>query len=67
MMRHMSDAGDTEFLEKMEAKLRDLREKEGELDDLEVLNQTLVVRERKSNDELVEARKELINVSSFAL
>jgi len=42
-----------------------LREKEGELNDLEALNQTLIVRERKSNDELQDARKELINVSSF--
>ncbi|XVE99579.1 hypothetical protein REPUB_Repub03eG0211600 [Reevesia pubescens] len=45
----------------MEASLKELREKEGELEDAEALNQTLIVREHKSNNELQEARKELIN------
>ncbi|KAL5569072.1 hypothetical protein UlMin_025647 [Ulmus minor] len=43
---------------RMESKLK---EKEEELEDLEALNQTLVMKERKSNDELQEARKELIS------
>ncbi|PWA61112.1 domain XH [Artemisia annua] len=38
-----------------------LKEKEEELEDLEALNQSLVVKERKSNDELVDARKVLIS------
>ena len=63
VMKHMGDDGDIEVLQKMETVLKDLREKEGELDDLEALNQTLIIRERKSNDELQDARKELINVS----
>ncbi|KAH9766715.1 protein involved in de novo 2 [Citrus sinensis] len=61
VMKHMGDDGDIEVLQKMETVLKDLREKEGELDDLEALNQTLIIRERKSNDELQDARKELIN------
>ncbi|XWS74963.1 hypothetical protein CRYUN_Cryun01aG0043900 [Craigia yunnanensis] len=61
VIRHMGDEDDIEVLKKMEASLKELREKEGELEDLEALNQTLIVRERKSNDELQEARKELIN------
>ncbi|OMO59003.1 hypothetical protein CCACVL1_25167 [Corchorus capsularis] len=61
VVRHMADDDDKEFLEKMEAILKELREKEAELDDLEALNQTLIVRERKSNDELQDARKELIS------
>ncbi|KAK8629673.1 hypothetical protein V6N13_078506 [Hibiscus sabdariffa] len=61
VIRHMGDADDIEVLEKMDASLKELREKEGELEDLEALNQTLIVRECKSNDELQEARKELIN------
>ena len=66
VIRHMGDEDDIEVLKKMEASLKELREKEGELEDLEALNQTLIVRERKSNDELQEARKELINVSVFS-
>jgi len=65
VMKHMEDDGDVEVLRKMDAIIKNLREKEGELNDLEALNQTLIVRERKSNDELQDARKELINVSSF--
>lgn len=61
VMKHMEDDGDVEVLRKMDAIIRNLREKEGELNDLEALNQTLIVRERKSNDELQDARKELIN------
>jgi chaperonin cofactor prefoldin len=65
VMKHMGDDGDVEVLQKVESILKQLREREGELDDLEDLNQTLIVKERKSNDELQEARKELINVCSF--
>ncbi|KAK0593004.1 hypothetical protein LWI29_028932 [Acer saccharum] len=63
VMKHMGDGDgdDAEVLEKMDTILKDLREKEGELEDLDALNQTLVVKERKSNDELQEARKELVN------
>ncbi|KAL5537877.1 hypothetical protein UlMin_045656 [Ulmus minor] len=61
VMRHMGDDGDEEVLKKVEGILQELREKEGELEDVEALNQALVIKERKSNDELQEARKELIN------
>lgn len=63
VMKHMADDDDIEILKKTESVLKELREKEGDLEDVEALNQTLIVRERKSNDELQEARKELINVS----
>ena len=63
VMKHMSDGGDAEVRQKMETVLKDLREKEGELEDLEALNQTLIIKERKSNDDLQDARKELTNVS----
>lgn len=62
-MKHMGADGDEEVMKKVEVILKDLREKEGESEDLEALNQTLIVKERKSNDELQDARKELINVS----
>jgi hypothetical protein len=38
--KHMGDDGDVEVLEKVDALLKQLREK-GELEDLEALNQTL--------------------------
>ncbi|KAE9461116.1 hypothetical protein C3L33_06985, partial [Rhododendron williamsianum] len=46
---------------------QDLAEKEQDLEDLESLSQALIIKERKSNDEVQQARKELINVSSSIL
>ncbi|KAK7300722.1 hypothetical protein RJT34_11571 [Clitoria ternatea] len=60
-MRYMEDDGDSEVLNKVDVLHKDLREKEQLLRDLDSLNQTLIIKERKSNDELQEARKELIN------
>lgn len=39
---------------------------EDELESLENLNQALNVKERRSNDELQDAREELIDVNSFS-
>ncbi|RZC93780.1 hypothetical protein C5167_029422 [Papaver somniferum] len=61
VLRHMGgDNADEAFNTKMDEMSKNLEEKEGELESLEDLNQALVVKERKSNDELQEARKELI-------
>ena len=66
VMKHMG--GDKEFKEKMDEIEETLKEKEEDLEDVEALHQALVVKERKCNDELQEARKELINVcTSFPL
>lgn len=65
VMAYIEDDGDTEVLNKVDALHKDLREKEQSLRDLDSLNQTLIIKERQSNDELQEARKELINVSVF--
>ena len=62
VMKHMGDEGDLEVLQKADSLNKLLREKEGELEDFDRLNQTLIVKERKSNEELQDARKELINV-----
>ncbi|KAJ9698427.1 hypothetical protein PVL29_007490 [Vitis rotundifolia] len=62
VMKHMGENGDMDMKIKMDKIQEGLKEKEEELDDLEALNQALVVKERKSNDELQEARKELISV-----
>ncbi|KAK9154305.1 hypothetical protein Sjap_001785 [Stephania japonica] len=64
VMKHMggdSGEGDSEVKKKVEKIISSLDEKVSELEDLEALNQTLIVKERKSNDELQDARKELIN------
>ena len=41
----------------------ELNEREEEMRAMEALNRTLIIKERKSNDELQHARKELINVT----
>lgn len=61
VMKHISEDGNNEDKRKMESIKKDLQEKEEELEDIEALNQALIVKELKSNDELQEARKELIN------
>ena len=65
VLKHIEDDEDAEVLKKVDDLHMGLREKEQSLQDLDALNQTLIIKERKSNDELQEARKELINVSTF--
>lgn len=65
VMKHMEDDGELDVLDMMDALHIDLREKEQSLRDMDALNQTLIIKERKSNDELQEARKELITVIFF--
>ncbi|KAI3989738.1 hypothetical protein MKX01_009230 [Papaver californicum] len=61
-LTHMAgDDADLELKKKVEDLSIDLKDKKEELEDLEAMNQTLIVKERQSNDELQEARKELIN------
>lgn len=64
VMKHMVEEN-MEVQEKMNAIMKEIKEKEKEMGTMEALNQTLIVQERKSNDELQEARKELINVRCF--
>lgn len=61
VMKHMGGE-DSNVDTKIEELSEILKEKMEELEDLDALNQVLVVQERKSNDELQEARKELIAV-----
>ncbi|MED6158272.1 hypothetical protein PIB30_031230 [Stylosanthes scabra] len=60
VMKHMEDDGDSEVLNVMDVLYNELREKEQSLREIGTLNQTLIVKERKSNDELQDARKVLI-------
>ncbi|KAL8199831.1 hypothetical protein R6Q57_013399 [Mikania cordata] len=59
VMKHIGE-DDLETLKKVEDIQKNLRDREDELEDLESLNQALVVQERRSNIELQDARKELI-------
>jgi small-conductance mechanosensitive channel len=58
----MGEDEDLDIRAKMDTLRQELKEKEEELRGLEELNQALIVQERKINDELQEALKELINV-----
>ncbi|OMO67779.1 hypothetical protein CCACVL1_20320 [Corchorus capsularis] len=60
VMQHMEGDGESDVKTKMKDIEEQLKEKEEEYDDLEQLNQTLIIKERKSNEELQEAKKELI-------
>ena len=62
MKKHMGSDGDAEIVKEVEEIYKGLTEKEEELADLDKFNQTLILRERRTNDELQEARKELVNV-----
>ncbi|URE07329.1 XH domain [Musa troglodytarum] len=68
IMKHMEEEeeeeGDATAREKISDMKEQLQEKMEEMEDLEALNQALFVKERMSNDELQEARKELIHVRS---
>ncbi|RYQ98120.1 hypothetical protein Ahy_B08g094194 [Arachis hypogaea] len=59
VMKHMEE-DEGEEKKKLEAIKLDLQEKEEEMEAVEGLQQTLVIRERKTNDELQDARKELV-------
>ncbi|KAJ4756886.1 XH/XS domain-containing protein [Rhynchospora pubera] len=61
VMQHMGGEEDSTVKQKMEELTSELNEKIEEMEDMEALNQTLIVKERKSNDELQEAKKELIS------
>jgi hypothetical protein len=64
VMNHIGET-DLEEKKKLEEIKMELQEKEEELEGVEDLQQTLVVQERKTNDELQDARKKLISVCIF--
>lgn len=55
-MKHTCNDGDAEVQQKTEKALKDLREKEGEIEDAEALNQTLIIKKHKSYGEVQDAR-----------
>ncbi|EEF30946.1 conserved hypothetical protein [Ricinus communis] len=62
VMKHMGDDEDLDAKKKMDVIQQELKEKEEELEDLKTCNQTLIIKERMNNDELQDARKELLSV-----
>nr|QDC18034.1 factor of DNA methylation 4-like D [Hypericum perforatum] len=60
VMKHMAEDGDITLKKKMEDIQEELKEKQENYDALDDLNTALMIRERKTNDELQEVRKELI-------
>ncbi|KAF8780036.1 hypothetical protein HU200_002003 [Digitaria exilis] len=60
VMKHMPGEKDSESKKKMKELSEELQDKYDEMEAMESLNQTLIIKERKSNDELQNARKELI-------
>lgn len=66
-MKHLEDQDDEGVQQKMKEMGDDLDQKVEDLNDLQELNRTLVTKERESNDELQEARKELISVMFFPI
>ncbi|MED6119013.1 hypothetical protein PIB30_008238 [Stylosanthes scabra] len=63
VMKHMEE-DEGEEKKQLEAIQLDLQEKEEEMEAVEGLQQTLVIKERKTNDELQDARKELVKCMS---
>lgn len=62
VMKHMADEGDIEDKKKLESIEEELRDNEEELEGLESLNSNLIIKERRANEEVQEARKQLITV-----
>ncbi|KAI3987849.1 hypothetical protein MKX01_020963 [Papaver californicum] len=60
VLKHMGGEDDVAVKLKILEMARELDDKMDEMNDVQSLNQTLIVKERQSNDELQEARKELI-------
>ncbi|TVU46255.1 hypothetical protein EJB05_05780 [Eragrostis curvula] len=59
---HITSESYTDLKEKINMITNDLIERDEEMEDLESLNKTLLIMERRTNNELSEARRELIEV-----
>ncbi|KAF9686256.1 hypothetical protein SADUNF_Sadunf03G0139900 [Salix dunnii] len=60
VLKHLGDQDDAAVQKKVEEMKDELSQKVEDFADMESLNQTLIIKERQSNDELQEARKILI-------
>lgn len=62
VMKHLGGNDDAAVQNKIKEMNEELKQKMEEMDDMESLNQTLLAKERQSNDELQDARRTLIDV-----
>lgn len=62
VMKHLGSNDDAAVQNKIKEMNEELKQKMEEMDDMESLNQTLLAKERQSNDELQDARHALIDV-----
>ena len=62
VMKHLGNDDDAAVKRKMEEMTEELHQKMEDMNHLEEMNQTLVVKQRQSNDELQKARKVAIEV-----
>ncbi|VVB11528.1 unnamed protein product [Arabis nemorensis] len=60
VMKHGEDEDDEDVKKRMKDMIEELEEKRSELQDMEEMNSALMIKERESNDEIQEARGELI-------
>ncbi|OIW16946.1 hypothetical protein TanjilG_08336 [Lupinus angustifolius] len=60
VMKHLGDEDDAAVQNKMKEMNDELLDKQDNLENMELMNNTLITKERESNDELQKARKELI-------
>ncbi|KAK3146792.1 hypothetical protein QOZ80_3BG0272070 [Eleusine coracana subsp. coracana] len=61
VMKHMGAEEDTKLME-IEKMRESLEEKDEELEAIDSLNQTLIIKHRRANDELEDAKKDMISV-----
>lgn len=62
VMKHLESEDDDALHSRMKEMQDELEDKEEQRNHMETLNQTLLSKERQSNDELQDARKKLIEV-----
>jgi chromosome segregation ATPase len=62
-MKHMPGEEESELKKKIDELSEELQDKYEEMDSVESLHHTLLIKEQKTNEELQDARKKLIDVS----
>ena len=67
VMKHLGNEDDESVQKKIKEMDDELAAKIEDLEESESLNQTLLTKERETNDEIQEARKALIEVTVFLL
>ncbi|KAG8062694.1 hypothetical protein GUJ93_ZPchr0003g16775 [Zizania palustris] len=67
VMKHMGSEEDTKLKKELDELCEKLESKDEEMEYLDSLNQTLIIKERRTNDELKEAKKALLIVRLWSI